>query len=49
VRHGLSGSQAFIRLNELYQQAGQSRNFPRSPETDAQVNFILGWMEDGMA
>jgi len=49
VRHGLSGSQALIRLNELYREAGQSRNFPRSPETDAQVNFILGWMEDGLA
>jgi len=49
VRHGLTGAQALIRLNELYQKAGQSRSFPRSPETDAQVNFILGWAEDGMA
>ena len=49
VRHGLTGAQALIRLNELYQDAGQSRIFPRSPETDAQVNFILGWTENGMA
>ena len=49
VRHGLSGPQALTRLNELYQEAGQSRTFPRSPETDAQVNFILGWLEDGLA
>lgn len=49
VRHGLSGGQALIRLNELYQTAEQSHIFPRSPETDAQVKFILGWVEDGMA
>jgi protein-tyrosine phosphatase len=49
VRHGLSGGQALARLNELYQTAEQSRIFPRSPETDDQVNFILGWGEDGLA
>jgi hypothetical protein len=49
VRHGLTGTQALIRLNELYREAGQSRIYPRSPETDAQVNFIQGWSEDGMA
>ena len=49
VRHGLTGGQALIRLNELYQTSGQSHAFPQSPETDAQVNFILGWQEDGMA
>ena len=49
VRHGLNGGQALIRLNELYRTSTQSSNFSRSPETDAQVNFILGWMEDGMA
>ena len=49
VRHGLSGEQALIRLNELYRTAEQSRIFARSPETDAQVRFILGWAEDGMA
>ena len=49
VRHGLTGDQALIRLNELYQTAEQSHNYPRSPETDAQVNFILGWVEDGLA
>ena len=49
VRHGLSGGQALIHLNELYRTAEQSRIFPQSPETDAQLNFILGWVEDGMA
>jgi protein-tyrosine phosphatase len=49
VRHGLTGGQALIRLNELYRTAEQSGLFPRSPETDAQVNFILNWTEDGLA
>jgi len=49
VRHGLTGGQALIHLNELYRTAEQSRIFPQSPETDAQVKFILGWMDDGMA
>jgi hypothetical protein len=43
VRHGLTGEAAFIRLGELYQTAEQSSLFPRSPETDAQVKFILDW------
>jgi hypothetical protein len=49
VRHGLTGGMALIRLNELYQMAGQSSLFPHSPETDAQVQFILAWTDDGMA
>lgn len=49
VRHGLTGGQALIRLNELYRTAEQSHIFPQSPETDAQVNFVLGWVDDGMA
>jgi len=49
VRHGLTGGQALIRLNELYRTAEQSRLFPQSPETDAQVKFILDWMDDGLA
>ncbi len=49
VRHGLTGGQALIRLNELYQTAEQSHIFPQSPETEAQVKFILGWVDDGMA
>jgi hypothetical protein len=49
VRHGMTGGQAFIHLNELYQTSGQSLLYPQSPETDAQVEFILGWSEDGLA
>jgi hypothetical protein len=49
VRHGLTGGQALIRLNELYRTAEQSRLYHQSPETDAQVQFILSWVEDGVA
>ena len=49
VRHGLTGGQALIRLNELYRTSEQSRLYPQSPETDAQVKFILDWVDDGLA
>ena len=49
VRHGLTGGQALTRLNELYRTSGQSRIFPKSPETDAQVKFILDWVDNGLA
>jgi hypothetical protein len=49
IRHGLTGGEALIRLNELYQTAGQSRLYPQSPETDAQMKFILNWTDDGVA
>ena len=50
VRHGVNGQQALSRLNVLYRTSQQSRVYPRSPETDAQVKFILGWREnDGLA
>ena len=48
VRHGLTGEQALIRLNELYQTAEQSSFFSHSPETDAQAKFILNWADDGL-
>jgi hypothetical protein len=49
VRHGMTGGQALIRLNELYLTSEQSRIFPQSPETDAQMKFILDWVENGLA
>ena len=45
VRHGLTGEAALARLNLLYGTSEQSSYFSRSPETDAQVNFILDWNE----
>jgi hypothetical protein len=49
VRQGMTGGQALIRLNELYRTAEQSHHFPQSPETVAQVKFVLEWKEDGLA
>ena len=49
VRHGLTGKQALIRLNELYRTAEQSQFYPKAPETSAQVKFILDWKDDGLA
>jgi hypothetical protein len=47
VRHGMSGKHALEHLNELYRTSGQSRFYPRSPETDGQRRFILEWIESG--
>jgi protein-tyrosine phosphatase len=49
VRHGLTGGQALIRLNELYRTSEQSKIYSQSPETDAQVKFILDWVDNGLA
>ena len=43
VRHGLGGQQALDRLMELYRTAEQSLVHPRSPETDAQAEFVRTW------
>jgi len=49
VRHGLDGAAALARLGELYQKSEQSSLYPHSPETVAQMEFILDWKEDGLA
>ena len=49
VRQGLTGHQALNKLNELYLTAEQSHHYHQSPETQAQVKFILEWKEDGLA
>jgi hypothetical protein len=46
VRHGLSGEEALERLSQLYHSSNQSRIFPKSPETQAQVDLIQNWHED---
>lgn len=43
VERGMSGEQALARLAELFQTAEQSLYFAASPETHAQVNFVLQW------
>lgn len=45
VRHGLDGEQALRQLAEWWRQVPKSLIHPRSPETDAQMNFVLHWKE----
>jgi protein-tyrosine phosphatase len=46
VRQGLTGEQALAQLAELWKDVPKSSYFPRSPETDRQVQFILHWWEN---
>jgi len=43
VRRGKTGEQALRQLAEWWQAIPKRNRFPRSPETDAQVQFILDW------
>jgi hypothetical protein len=43
VRQGKTGEQALRQLAEWWQAVPKRVRFPRSPETDAQVQFILDW------
>ena len=45
VRQGLTGEAALVRLNELYHTSEQSSVYPHTPETEAQVRFILEYQE----
>ena len=45
VRHGMSGEQALGQIAEWWQAVPKRVVYPRSPETDEQVEFILNWKE----
>ena len=45
VRHGKTGQQAVDQIAEWWRDVPKHQFFPRSPETDAQVQFILDWKE----
>jgi hypothetical protein len=49
VRHGMKPMDALLHLRRLYRSSAQSLLAPVSPESDAQVNFILNWKEHGLA
>ena len=49
VRRGLTGQQALDRIAELWQCMEKRHWTPRSPETDAQRAFVLGWAEQEAA
>lgn len=46
VRHGRTGSEALAQLAEWWKNVPKSAFFPRSPETDRQVEFIMKWAEN---
>jgi len=45
VRHGRTGAQALEQLAGWWQQVPKHTLFPRSPQTEAQVEFIRNWRE----
>ena len=45
VRHGKTGPQALRQIAEWWHDVPKSKRHSRSPETDEQVKFILGWEE----
>src|SRR6185436_16095013 len=46
VEQGLSGADALARLNELWQTSDRSDTWPSIPETDAQRDFVLGYITE---
>jgi SAM-dependent methyltransferase len=46
VRHGMSGEQALAQLAEWWKDVPKSKYFPRAPETDRQVAYVLNWWEN---
>jgi hypothetical protein len=45
VRHGKTGQQALDQIAGWWQDVPKRLFYPRSPQTDAQVQFILDWKE----
>ena len=45
VRHGMTGEQALAQLAKWWQDDPRRAGFPRTPETDEQVQFIREWHE----
>ena len=45
VRHGRTGQQAVDQIAAWWLDIPKRRIYPRSPETDEQVQFILDWRE----
>ena len=43
VRHGLTGEQAVEQIAEWWAESPKRFHYPRSPETDEQVQYILDW------
>ncbi len=46
VRHGTPNERALAEVNRLFKTRPQSLLQPRSPETDAQIEFVRNWWDD---
>ena len=46
VRHGLTNRQAAAEVDRLFKTRPDHSSFPRSPESDEQVDFILNWWDE---
>ena len=47
VERGLTGEAALGELNRLWQQSERSALWPSVPETEAQVQYVRGWVPQG--
>ena len=45
ARHGLTGEAALKRLAQLWKKNARSREWPSSPETDKQADYVREWRE----
>ncbi len=45
VRHGYTGEQAIEQITTFWRREPARRYIPFSPETPAQVNYVLNWQE----
>jgi hypothetical protein len=45
VRRGFTGEQALTQIAEWWREMPRILNYPRSPETEEQVQFVLNWDE----
>ncbi len=45
VRHGMSGEQALEQLARWWQDDPRRPYYPRTPETNEQIHFVLTWNE----
>ena len=46
ARRGGDGRSALAELERLWRAAGRDRDFPRTPETEPQVEYVRGWREN---
>ena len=49
ARRAGDGRRALAELDRLWRAAGRDRDFPRTPETEPQVQYVRGWREDRLA